>query len=238
MLTLNQIIKRIRTITLAHKQIRNFYFGSPTDFLTDKTTRYASAFLQDTPGTIDVLAKTFTIGFRLWLLDLVNVSENAKENELDVQSDMASIAMDLLAEFDYNGYTDWKVATSGNAELLREALDDMVAGASIDFSISIPWDKNICAVPTNDFDVVINQPDMKFVYDTTYISNGTEGSVLSVPILVGKKILLMIRENSPYHKVSSAPASSEYVWDNTIVTLGTPVNPEMPERFLFLYRNY
>ena len=235
MLTLNQIIKRIKTIALAHKQIRNFYFGVPTDFLTDKTTRYASAFLQDTPGTIDVAAKSFTIGFRLWLLDLVNVSQNAKENELDVQSDMASVAMDLLASFDYNGYTDWKVGTGSGVELLREAFDDLVAGASIDFTITVPWNKDVCAIPTDD---VLNTEDMKLVYDTVYITTGSEGSTLSVPVLVGNKLLLVIRENSPLHKVSSAPASAEYTWNDVVITLGTPVNPETTERFLFLYRSY
>jgi hypothetical protein len=168
----------------------------------------------------------------------VNVSENAKENELEVLSDMTSIAADLLAEFDYEAYSDWKITGGGTIELVVERFDDLIAGGSIDFTVVVPYDKNICAVPTNDFDAVINQPDMKLVYDGVYNTTGSEGSALSIPEIVGKKLLLLIREGVAQHKVSSAPASAEYTWNNTVITLGTPVNPEQSERFLYLYRNY
>lgn len=237
-MTLNQIVNRVKLICLAHKQVRNFYFGAPTDFLTDKTTRYASAFLQDTPGSLDVSKKEEVIGFKLFLLDLVNVSADAKENELDVQSDMLEVIKDVLAEMDHSNYTDWSISASNPVTILREEFDDLVAGVVIDISIRTPYTKDTCAVPTDELPAVINTDDMKLIYDVAYISDGTEDSTLSVPEIVGKKVVLVIRENAPLHKVSSAPASSEYTWNNTVIGLGTPVNPDGGERFLILYRNY
>lgn len=237
-MTLNQVIKRIEDICLAHKQLRNFYFGVPTDFLTEKTTRYASSFLQDVAGSIDPGSKSLVMSFKLYLLDIVNTSKLAKENELDVQSDMLSIGLDLLAEFNHSNYTDWKISLSNSIVLVREEYDDLVAGVVVDFSVITPYNLDTCAVPTDELPSVINTDDMKLVYDVVYNTTGSEGSTLSVPEVVGKKVLLVVRENSPLYKVSASPASSEYTWNNTSFGLGTPVNPESSERFLILYRNY
>jgi hypothetical protein len=110
MLTLNQIVRRIKTIALQHKQLRNFYFGSVTDFLNDKQTQYASIFLQDLPGNIDVSGKVISFPFKMYLLDCEDVSNEAQKNTLDVQSDMVSVGADLLAEFDHSEYQDWNVS--------------------------------------------------------------------------------------------------------------------------------
>lgn len=152
-LTLNQVIKRIRLISIAHKQIRNFYFGLPGDFLNDKTTEYASVFLQDVPGVIDLLAKKRTLSFKLYALDLVHVSEDTKSNELDVQSDMLSIVEDLVAEINHSSYTDWKLSISNPITLLREEFDDIVAGIVVDISIVTPYTQDACVVPTETLPV-------------------------------------------------------------------------------------
>lgn len=237
MLTLNQIVRRIKLIVLAHQQIRNFYYGAPVDFLTDQTTRYPSAFLTDVPAAVDLSQKTLTIGFRLFLLDLVNVSQNAKENELDVQSDMLSIALDLIAEFDLGVYTDWKPAINSPVTLVREQDNDLVAGAMLDFSILVPYDRDACVVPTDALPNMIVTESEKNVFDLVYTAVGDEDSTLSIPQIVGKKVLLVIRENNPIFRVSSSPDPAEYTWNDTVVGLGTPV-AGAGERFLILYRNY
>lgn len=236
-MTLNQIIKRIREISLAHNQLRNFYFGVPTDFLTDKTTRYASAFLQDTSGSIDPGGNVVTVGFKLFLLDLVHVAAESKDNELDVQSDMMSIAMDLIAEMNHSSYTDWKISASNPLTIVREQLDDLIAGAVVDFTISFPWDQSLCEVPTDSLPGVLTIYTDKSVFDLKYVATGTEGSTITPPEVAGKKILLIIRENNPIFKVSINPDPAEFTWDNTNIGLGTPVSGA-GERFLILYRDY
>lgn len=241
-MTLNQIISRIREISLAHKQVRNFYFGAPTDFLTDKTTRYASSFLQDTESSIDVLGKQVTFGFKLFMLDLVHVAADSKQNELDVQSDMVSVVLDLIAEMNHSLYTDWKISASNPLLILREEFDDLVAGAAVDFSISVPYPLDTCAVPTDALPGVINTDDMKIVYDMVYTGLGTEGtSFIPTNLLgdsaVGKKILLIIRANNPLNRVSNLPDPDQFTWDNSLVGLGAPISVA-GERFVILYRNY
>ncbi len=236
-MTLNQVIRRLELICVAHKQVRNFYYGLPTDFLTEKTTRYASAFLQDTPGSLELGTKTQLFGFKLFLLDLVHVSEGTKQNERDVQSDMLSVIKDLAAEFNHSSYTDWKLSLSNPVTLVSEGFDDMVAGATIDISISTPYEQDVCAVPTEPLPGVINTDDMKLVYDEIYVATGSEGTTLSIPAIIGKKVLMIIRANNPIHKVSNLPEPDQYTWNNTSVGLGTPTS--VPgERFLILYRNY
>lgn len=130
--------------------VRNFYHGAPTDFLTDRTTQYASAFLEDVPGSLDLTNKTQSIAFRLYLMDLVHVSQDTKTNELDVQSDMLSIIRDLIAEMNHSMYTDWRVSPNVPVTLVREQDNDMIAGAVADITIEIPYPLDTCVVPTED----------------------------------------------------------------------------------------
>lgn len=147
MLTLNQIVKRIEKIALQHKQLNNFYFGNVTDYLTDKTTRYASLFLQDNQGAIDIVGKAMSYNFRMYFLDCEDVAHDAKKNTLDVQSDMASVAADLLAEFDFSNYTDWRISSPSTFALVREEFDDIIAGVVVDFTVQVPYEKDVCQIP-------------------------------------------------------------------------------------------
>lgn len=247
MLTYNQAIQRIKVLALAHKQIRNFYQGNVVDFITEKTTLYPSCFLQDTPGAsnVDVTSNSVTYAFSMFLIDLVHVSADTKANEQDVQSDMFSIAADLIAEINYSGYSDWKIASAAPITVVQEEGDDMCAGVMVQLTISTPYDQDICAVPTNSYTFPINDLDMKPVYDIVYTSNGTEGSTLTIPEIVGKKILMMTRESFPQYEVTAFDdnQSTEFLWQDSDaplvnINLGTPVNPEVGERFFILYRTF
>jgi hypothetical protein len=235
-MTLNQVIARIKSLALGHKQVRNFYQGLVTDFLTDKTTRYPSVFLQDISGSISLSGHATTLTYRMFLLDLVHVSEDSKQNEQDVQSDMVSIAMDLLAQMNNNQFTDWRISPDNNLQLLVEQDNDLIAGCYVDFSVRIMYSQNLCQIPTDITGYSPTDTEMKYIYDTSYVATGTEGNVLTIPELVGKKIILITRGNSIIYKVSSSPLSAEFTWDDTVITLGTSTNPN--ERFLILYRNY
>lgn len=149
MLTLNQVVKRIKTIALSQAQVRNFYFGSVTDFLNDKTTKYAAIFLQDEPGNISPVSNALTFNFKLYALDLENTSEDTQANTLDVQSDMLSVCADFIAIANDSSYDDWDLNVSANYVLVRESFDDMVAGVILDVQVSIPFNSDVCAAPRN-----------------------------------------------------------------------------------------
>jgi len=110
-----------------------------------------------------------------------------------------------------------------------------IAGCVLDFSIRIMFTQNLCQIPT-DFNLEIPPEDMKEVYDLEYIATGAEGMSITIPGLAGKRIILIVRENSPLHKVSNNPDSAEYTWNDT--TIGLSVNIATNTRFLILYRNY
>src|SRR6185437_13619848 len=116
-MTLNQVIRRIKTLALDHRQLRNFYQGLATDWLTDKFTLYPSALLQFTGGSLSTAGKVLTLNYRLYLADLVHVSEDTKANELDIQSDMLLVMMDLMAQINYPAFNDWALSSEMQVQL-------------------------------------------------------------------------------------------------------------------------
>lgn len=147
-MTLNQAIRRIRTLAEAHNQVRTFARGLVSDFLADKTTAYPAIFLQNAGGSISLGRRMCELKFRMFFVDLVHVSEDSKENEIDVQSDMVSVAMDLLTQMNNGNYNDWKTSSENSLQLFVETDSDMYAGCYIDFAISFPYKQNVCEIPT------------------------------------------------------------------------------------------
>jgi hypothetical protein len=147
-MTLNQVVNRIKTLSLGHKQVLTFKKGLVSDFFTDKTTRYPAVCLQDFGGTISLTGHATTLNYKLFIVDLVHVSDETKDNEQDVHSDMVSIAMDLLAQMNHNLYDDWRISPDNNLQLFVEQDGDMYAGCVIDFTVRIKFEQNVCQVPT------------------------------------------------------------------------------------------
>lgn len=146
-MTLQKLITQIRSLVLSHQQIQSFKRGFVSDFFTEKKAIYPAACLQDTGGTISTSAKVGTINFRLFLLDLVHVANDTKGNELDVQSDMFSVAMDIIAWLSSGILEDVRVSTDNRIQLLSEEDNDLPGGVVIDFSVSFPFTQNICQIP-------------------------------------------------------------------------------------------
>lgn len=244
-MTLNQIIARIRTLALAHKQIRRFKTGLAGDWFADRTAKYPACCLQYSAGVISTASHIVGVNFRLFLMDLVHVSKDTKDNQDDVLSDMLSIIMDLVSEINAPAYGDWVLSTDNNLNPIIEGENDLAAGWYIDFTIQAPFTQNICQIPTDVFDFpddnndgpVFPGTDLKALFDVIYYADGTEGVTLNIPIVSGKKVMaLATRENNPIYKVSSNPDEAEFSVNNSVITLGVPVS-KARERFLFLYRN-
>lgn len=232
-MTLNQVVNRIKQIALAHKQVRTFGQGLGSDFYADHTTKCPAVLLQDNGGNISLGRHATTFTYRLFIMDLVNVSQDSKQNELDVQSDMVRIAQDIVTQLSDPNYDDWKISLDNNLQLVIEEDSDMHAGCIIDFSVSVIYRQNKCEVPSDIFYNSIDE-EMK-VFDKEYISPGNE-TTLTIPEIKNKKILFVSREGTVIYKVSSAPDPAEFTWNDLIISLGLITNPG--ERFLILYRNY
>lgn len=148
-MTLNNVIKRIETLALGHKQVRAFKKGLVTDFFADKTTQYPAVCLQEITGNISLSGHAASLSFRMFIADLIHVSEDTKSNEQDVQSDMVGIAMDLLAQMNHGNYDDWKISADNSLELFTENENDLQAGCIIDFTVRFMYTQNTCQVPTD-----------------------------------------------------------------------------------------
>jgi len=234
-MTLNQAVRRIQKIAESHGQVRAFFQGKVTDFLDDKGRKYVAVILQLNGGTISTTGKAATVSARLYVLDLVHIAADARSNELDVQSDCLSIALDLLAQIAYPKYDDWILSTDNSIQMLEEEMEDYLAGCYVDIAIRWPFTQNVCQVPTELTDYSPIDNDMKFVYDTIYVATGAEGKTLTIPDISGKKILLITRDSAILYKTSSAPDSTQYTWDFTSIGLGTDTGAG--QKFLILWRN-
>lgn len=244
-LTLNQVLQRIKTVVTAHNQVRTYVKGLVPDFTTDQTTKYPAVFLQDGAGSISTSGHSTTLNFRMFFLDLVNIIDNEKTNVSDVQSDMLSVAMDILAELSRPELRLF-ISTDNSIQLLDEGDDtesnaDMPAGCYVDFSVRIVYEQNVCAVPSDVFNIPGASGDSVFpgtkqVLDLTYTATGLEDNTITIESLKNQRILMIAREGTMIYEVSNLPDSVEYTWDNTSIVTGKVIGAG--ERFLILYRNY
>ena len=235
-MTLNQIKKRIRLIALAHNMVRDYREGLVTDFFADRTAKYPAILIQDNGGGISLGGHASSLIYRLYFIDLVHVSSDAKTNIDDVLSDMLEIAKDILATMASPMFNDWKIGSDNALQLFDESENDLHAGCYIDITISTMYKQNTCQIPMEAFPSFPTDTDMK-VYDLQYQATAAEGSSLTIPALAGKKIILITRENNIIYRASNLPGTTEYAFDGATIILGTPV-AENGERFLILWRNY
>jgi len=148
-MTLNQVVQRIKTIALAHKQINDFREGDVISFLRSGDIVYPACLLQILPGRISKAEKQTTVRFALYLCDKVDLSIDSKANELEVKSDLLSIAEDMMAAFDYPTYKlDWDFAEEASIDFLDEDLEDMLSAVLMTLDIKKRFDSNRCQIPT------------------------------------------------------------------------------------------
>jgi hypothetical protein len=148
-MTRNQITQRVKEIAENHKQIRTFSLGDVVDSLeSDNSLSYPVCFVDINSGSISKLEKRTLYTVEIWLCDLVNVNEGAKNNESEVFSDLTSIAEDLFAQFHDPDYSDtWDVATEISLEYFKEKFTDMVGAVKMTVALGSPFLTDRCQVP-------------------------------------------------------------------------------------------
>jgi hypothetical protein len=149
-LTLKQIISRLEELALSHRQVNHFFVGGADEFLDDSDVIYPAIFAElKEDNTISLTNRVTTYNFTFYFLDLLDVSDNALQNQWEVSSDVSSIAQDYLALLYDTSYTDWEVGNSYNFEIKKYQLQDLCAGIKVDVTIGSKFDANRCQVPTD-----------------------------------------------------------------------------------------
>ena len=148
-MTLNEIIKRIKTICEAHEQINSFVFGDIDDRLRGDIT-YPCVFMPY--PSVSITGADESSSCSLFFMDKVimgGASTDNTFNELEVSSDMLSVAKDILAQFNYQKFSPvWKVDRNATFTLTNEVENDYIAGVQMEFTIKSQYLGDRCQVPT------------------------------------------------------------------------------------------
>lgn len=149
-MTLNQLIRRIEIIAKSHKQIGYFYYGDPVWWLSkeDERISYPACIVDINRSTIDKEQHLNRYQVEVTLCDLVNVSDGSGLNEVEVFSDLTSVAEDLVSMFSSPAFqNDLTVGESAGVEYFRDKFEDVTAAVKFTIEIATNYDSNRCQVP-------------------------------------------------------------------------------------------
>lgn len=211
-LTLNQVIKRIETLALNHRQLNHFFVGDPVEYLTNGDVRYPACFLELQGSRIDKEARQTIFSFRFWLCDLEDIAIDSSANEIELQSDLTSICEDIVAMLAFTEYTDWDVFTPGNIQYFKDKFEDLVIAAAMTIEIGVRFDANRCQVPT---DLTFEIDKEMIIQNYIYTGTGSEGTSVTIASLVSKNILMLFKGDKLLTPTSGTPGVNEYRYTYT-----------------------
>lgn len=236
-LTLNQVIKRLETLALSHRQINHFFIGDIDEFLDDADVVYPALFCEIKPSRNSRTERLTTFNFRFYFLDLVGVSSESLRNEWEVKSDMTSVALDYLAMLMYTGYQDeWDIATEASMEFRDYQLHDLASGVSIDVGVSVRFAADRCQVPADNVEFENSNNDM-LVQNYVYVGTGAENDTLTVGTLANKKILLLLKGDKTLVPTTGTPTPNEYSYTASTGTFLFGNDIEQDQVIQILWRN-
>jgi hypothetical protein len=224
-LTLNQIIQRVTAVALAHKQIKTFaYVSSAVEYLHDsqRTNIYPVCLVEQNTAAFSTTGRTLTHTFRFYLLDLVNRAAETDVNEVDVISDMVSVAGDLIALFRDPAYYDtWSVPGDASATIITDYSAEYVAGCAFDLQIQVFYLADRCevpasALPADTIELITTGQDWKV------LQLRPAAGLFSVTLIAlqGAKLLNVFREDSVQERVFSTPTDvRQYDFNSNAGTL-------------------
>lgn len=210
-MTLNQVIQRIRTLALSHRQVNNFYFGDVPEFDANGDIEYPAVFLEQLAGSVNRNERQQSFNFRIHIYDRVLVSEDTEANETDVLSDTHSIGADLLSLFMSPAYEyDWMVEPIIPVTAVTETLNDMVAGVYMDVAFKVDFLADSCQVPSTEV-TLENDFDMARTRILTYTGTGLEGDEFEVTNLSGKIVLAVYRATDYKRAIVTVPTDTDKI---------------------------
>ena len=210
-LTLNQIITRLERLALSHKQLNHFYFGDMVEWLAKGDVTYPAVFCDMSVGVIDKAEKQVAYDFDVWFCDLADVAESSKRNEVEVMSDLSSIAQDYKAMLAFTGYQDdWDIVEKSPMEFFKEKFEDIVIAVKLSVTIAVKFDSNRCQVPAEN--VEFEPPIINEMIVSNYIHTGTglEGNTITVGSLSNKTVLMLFKGDKLLQPTIGTPNENQY----------------------------
>jgi hypothetical protein len=146
--TLNQIVSKLQSLALNHKQVKYFYYGNIVEVLNGGDIPYPACFVELNGATVTTDEDLTKYQFRIWFCDLLNLSEGAKNNYLELQSDLVLIAEDMISMINSTILYDfWTVNEVYPLVFAEEQMRDYIISVSFDVEISVHYLADRCIVP-------------------------------------------------------------------------------------------
>jgi hypothetical protein len=168
-LTLKQVVKRIENLATSHKQINHVFVGQFDEFLDGPDVVYPAMFGElNKSSKISLTDRLATYSFTFYFFDLLDIADRSTQNEFEVKSDMASVALDFLAMLNYFGFQhSWEIGTDYALQIKDYQLQDLTAGVSIKVDISTRFDANKCQVPIDGGNFLMWDDGQYFLINNT-----------------------------------------------------------------------
>jgi hypothetical protein len=174
-MTLNQIIAAIRRAGENHKMLRSVAFGPEYDLVADGgKDNYPLMWV--IPDTITMLSDMSDAEKEKKYTFAVAVMDRQFEdstNQLEVLSDTQQILEDIISSLQYI-YRNSRVNFGVNDDALPfyDAHGDNVAGYTIRLEVNVPYNRDFCSVPSNDYAFPNIDQDIQIIdggyYNSTY----------------------------------------------------------------------
>lgn len=141
-MTLNQIYSLLKKFADDHLQVNEFGRGPSDDILLKQDQLYPAmwAFMPSSTYSGNALNHRMTIIF----FDLIS---DGKANEVEVQSDMLSVAVDLVAFLNNNPDVDIYIEGDPSFEYFTENFTDLCAGVTLTITLKDPKPLDRCEIP-------------------------------------------------------------------------------------------
>jgi hypothetical protein len=141
-MTLNQVITVLQTFAQNHKQINDFGRGFIEEIGASQDQTYPIMWVASLSGRYG--SKDYSYSFQILFGDLIF---DDKRNELEVQSDMQSVALDLCAFLRDNPDYDFQMDDTATIDYFTERLGDFAAGVLLSFTLRDPFPLDRCVIP-------------------------------------------------------------------------------------------
>ena len=140
-MSINETIKKITALGVAHEQIKTVLFGNIFDML-DGERNYPIMFFDLDNASIGERNSKFTYSF--YFFDRVITGQT---NETEVISDMMGVCEDIVAQLRQQDY-EWTVPSVG-VEIFTDETPDLLAGVKASVTLEYPFINDRCQIPSS-----------------------------------------------------------------------------------------
>lgn len=149
MITLNAIEERLSTFANLHYFLNSYGFGAPDEVDLDKFTAFPTMYVVYTGATYDEGQKVYA--FEVYVFDRPTEQEQKSTNRREVVSDSEQCLEDLVADVTNGGnvflFNERYFVESSSIQPIIDERSNLLSGALLDLSISVPWEASACNLP-------------------------------------------------------------------------------------------